>query len=247
MNALIVAAVVAVFPLYGMWKVRTTKTSIENGWTYLPYAVERFGFFDGISRVWKWHASPTAQYQEFKRWLRRRSLIDRREKKSWSRQVYCIDRDGDFYLVECPQCHDTQGLWCHRPWDILTEAQQEAGIKEAPCDSCGGEPKRIHFHCGRCGIGIIVYTEDGLRKMRDHRDGVPPLPTHAVCDEGGKWHLGIYADAPWWWTRREVCRDYNPETGKDAHGHERYKTFPNTPQQSPGGMQCEQAQTKLGA
>ena len=217
-------------------------SSLDNTFTYLPYAIKRFGFWDGVSRTWKHYVSPSAQLFKYQEWRRERRKIDRREKKSWSRQVYCIDRDGDLYLVECPQCHDTQGLWCHRPWEILTEAQQEAGMREAPCDSCGGEPKRTHFHCGRCAIGINVYTEDGLRKLRDHRDGNPPNPTYAVCDDSGNLHFGIAADAPWWWKRREVYFDYNPENGKDAHGHHQYETFPNSPQQSPGGMQCEQAQ-----
>jgi len=238
---IVVAAIVAAIPAYGMYKVKTTKSSIENGWTYLPYAVERFGWVDGFRRWWRYHASPAAQYETFRYWRKRRSLIDRREKKSWSQTVHIIDRDGDFYIVECPQCNDVHGLWCHRPWEKITDEQWEAGVRETYCDQCQKD-RKSHFHCSRCDIGIDLHWEDGYHRMKDHREGRPPLPIQAVKDDNGKWHLGIHADAPWWWTRREVCRDYRPETGKDAHGHEKYRTYPN-PKNWMCGMQaqCEQA------
>ena len=218
-------------------------SSLDNGFTYLPYAIKNFGFFEGIKRTWEHYASPTAQYHKLRRRIRQYQLVDRREKKSWSRAVYCMDRDGDLYLIECPMCNNTQSLWCHRPWDILTEEQRTSGQRDAFCDTCG-TMRRTHFHCSRCSLGFDVHLEDGLHKVEDHRDGVPPLPTKAVQDDGGKWHLGIDKDAPWWWTRREVERDFNPATGKDAHGHEHYLAYPNPFQSCGGGMQCEQAKNK---
>lgn len=167
---------------------------MKEGAIYLVYACKRWGLLQGIRRWWEFHGSPLLWPKFIRRKYRHWKLIDRREKKTYSRTVYAINRDGDMYLVECPQCHNTQHLW---------------------------KEQKKPFECNRCQIAFSVYTEDGVVRLKDHRAGNIPLPAVAVRDDQGTWHLGIAKDAPWWWTRRTVERDLHE--GKDGHGHYPYE------------------------
>lgn len=175
------------------------------GIRYFGYAIRHFGFWDALGRWWRYHLHPRNAVEWGQQKYRRWRLTDRR-KKGWARTVFAVNRDGDFFLVECPSCHETQGPRL-----------------EEKCERCPTE--RRHFHCDRCEIGFSVDLEDGVAKILDHREGTPPLPTTMVREEpAGVLHLGIAPDAPWWWVRRELCRDFR--NGKDAHGHQPYTTWP---------------------
>ena len=184
---------------------------MKEGLEYLPYAIKRFGFVDGVRRWWKYHGSPMLwpkhARQSYDRWKR----IDRRKKKVWSLTVYAANRDGDYYLIECPQCHRFQHLYY--------------------------DQDKHRFECSPCNIEFQVYLEDGLLKILDHRDGNIPLPAKVVTDDSGRHHLGITEDAPWWWRRREIYRDYHPDTEKDAHGHKQYVVFPRASRETMGESQ----------
>jgi hypothetical protein len=171
-------------------------------------------------RTWVYHVHPKNGFRWFQSRIRRYHLVDRRNKKTYSHAVYAVDRDGDLYLVECPKCHDTQHLIFNR------KSEGRLYTNAVPVNT---------FQCFLCDIGFWVYLEDGLREIKDHREGVPPLPSMVVRDDRGTIHLGIAKDAPWWWTRREICRDLHD--GKDAHGHKRYEVFPCNPTSSMAG-QC---------
>jgi len=179
---------------------------------YLGYAVKQFGFVDGVSRWWKYEASPMRWSDRARQCIKEYKLVDRRKKCSYSRSTYAVDRDGDMYLIECPQCHRIQSL--------SVQYRGEA----APCPRCG-KHGQTHFHCSFCPIGFSVYLEDGLREILDHRYDNPPNPSKVVRDDQGKYRMGIDTDAPWWWRRCTVYYDYNPENGKDAHGHEPYTVW----------------------
>lgn len=185
---------------------------------YPLYSIARFGIVEGLSRFWTYHLHPRNAYHWAARQCRKYRLIDRREKKGWSRTVYAVDRDGDLFLVECPGCHQTQHLLFNLDLD---QPYKERRIK--PKVWTDSVPPKT-FQCSTCNIGFSVYLEDGIRRVRDHRDGTPPLPSTVVWDDQGTIHLGISASAPWWWKRREICRDLYD--GKDAHGHYRYEVFP---------------------
>ncbi len=185
---------------------------------YPLYAIARFGVADGLWRTWEYHLHPKNAWQWLRRRWRKFRLVDRRP-KTWSRTVYAIDRDGDLFLVECPRCHATQHLLFNldleQPWEERNGPTPRYFTETVP-------PKT--FLCGACDIGFKVYLEDGIRQIRDHRKGVPPLPSVVVWDDNRTIHLGIAKDAPFWWQRREICRDLHD--GKDAHGHKPYEIFP---------------------
>lgn len=183
------------------------------GIRYFVTGIARFGFWDALRRWWRYHLHPRNAIEWGVRKYHRWRLLDRRN-KSWPRTVFAVNRDGDFFLVECPSCHATQG-----PWII------------SGCARCL-EPGP-HFHCDRCDIGFQVNLEDGVVRILDHRTGVPPLPTTLVRETSGTWHLGISRDAPWWWGRKELLRDLRD--GKDAHGHAPYRVWP-LPQSAPEGV-----------
>lgn len=186
--------------------------NFEDGFFgYFFYATWRWGLAEGIKRYWTYHLHPRNIIERWARRYRVWKRIDRRDKQGYSRSVYAVDRDGDLYLVECPQCSRIDIFF---NWDYEN--------KKAYTDTV--PPKA--FQCSMCEIGFTVYLEDGLRRLRDHRKGVPPLPSIVVWDDTGTCHLGIAKDAPWWWRRREIYRDYDPDTGKDGHGHYKYEIFP---------------------
>lgn len=179
---------------------------------YPLYGIARFGFWDAMWRTWVYHVHPKNSIEWLAKRIRAYHLIDRR-KRGYGRTVYAVDRDGDLYLVECPQCHDTQSLFFNRHTD-----EERVWFDESM-------PDRV-FHCSRCSIIFSVYLEDGLRKIRDHRTGNPPIPTRVVRDDMGAYHLGISVEAPWWWKRYEIWPDLQNEgkkAGYDAHGHYPYK------------------------
>lgn len=205
---------------------------------YPLYAIARFGFLDAMRRTWEYHLHPRNGWDLIRARYRRYKRVDRRPKKSWTLTVYAINRDGDYGIVECPQCHRTQHLLFNLDLDQSWE-QRNSGTPKVFTQSV--PPKT--FMCSGCSIGFRVHLEDGIRKIRDHRDGVPPFPATMVEDDNHKWHLGISADAPWWWNRRELYRDYNPKNGKDGHGHKPYEIFPVKPDDSMcGNCQSEQPQ-----
>ena len=90
-----------------------------------------------------------------------------------------------------------------------------------------------------------MYLEDGLRVIYDHRNGNVLFPTTLVTDELKTLHLGIADDAPWWWPRRGLWRDLQPD-GKDAHGHEAYKIWENKEREGYDGC-CEKVSPPLGS
>jgi len=184
---------------------------MREGATYLVWAIKQFGLAEGLWRWFRWHGSPHLIPGRIRDRYRVWRLIDRRKKKSYSRTVYAVDRDGDLYLIECPKCHNTQTV------------VKYGGRDEEPCNRCG-KPGPTHFHCYRCpsDFGWDVYLEDGLRELKDHRDGNPPNPCIAVRDDNNTYRLGIDKEASWWWRRYEVWYDFNPDNGKDAHGHKPY-------------------------
>ena len=214
----------------------------ENGLGYLFYAIERFGFFGGVSRWWEFHGSPVAWYRHAKEAYRDYKLIDRRPKyKYGSLRVYAVDRDGDLYIIECPQCHQMQRLSCYRKYkdtgEILGEGKTDPTTipREERCCFCYNP--YTHFHCHTCAIGFSMYLEDGLRELLDFREGNPPLPTHVVrAPESKTQYLGLEKDAPWWWTKREVYKDLHD--GKDGHGHKPYESWACPPELSTMGGQA---------
>lgn len=167
----------------------------ETPKNYLLYSIKRWGIGKGLSMWWEFQASPQAISKSLKRKYKLWKLTDRRKKRNWSRKVYAANRDGDYYLIECPECHDQQRFYY---------------VKE-----------NHNFECG-CGVIFQVYLEDGLLEIEEHRDGNLLLPTKMVQDDMGHWHTGITVDAPWWWTRRDLYPDLQ-ENGKDGHGHYEYK------------------------
>ena len=213
--------------VFAAWLKSRGKKSLP----YPLYAIARFGFWDAMFRTWVYHVHPKNALDWLQTQIRRYHLKDRRPKKGYSKTVYAVDRDGDLYLVECPQCHDTQSILFN--WRY-SEERDEEGYRKGRAITEVVPPKT--FQCYSCDIGFHVYLEDGLRFISDHRDGVPPLPSKVVWDDRGKIHLGISKDAPWWWNRREICRDLRD--GKDAHGHHKYEIFPTTP----GSAMCEAGQ-----
>jgi ribosomal protein S27E len=178
---------------------------------YLFYAIRRFGWADGLHRFWTYHLHPKNAWDwardAYKAWR----LVDRRKKlRGYSRNIYLVNRDGDLGVVECPECHRLQGLVFERISYV--------------------------FNCSHCGVTFQVYLEDGLVTARDHREGSIPLPGKCTEDDHGIYHLGINRDAPWWWGRKTIYRDYNPETGKDGHGHKPYSiVLPKPSQPRPPG------------
>ena len=173
---------------------------------YLLYAIHRFGWREGLCRFWTYSLSPVNLWN----WTRDKyaawRLVDRRRKlNGCCRNVYLVNRDGDLGAVECPECHRLQGL--------------------------GFDKISYLFECSYCGILFKVYLEDGLIKVRDHREGNIPLPGRCVEDDKGDYHLGIDKDAPWWWRRSRIYRDYNPKNGLDGHGHKPYDIIMPRPTQ----------------
>lgn len=202
-------------------------SKLENPFSYFFYAKGRWGTAEAVKRVWRFHLHPRNIAHNIHDKYREWKLVDRREKKAWSRTVYAVDRDGDLYLVECPQCHDIQSVHMY------------SYKEEKPCWNCG-KTGETHFHCSRCsGMGFNVYLEDGLRKIEDHREGNVSLPSKLVWDDNNKIHLGISANAPWWWRRREVWRDLQAN-GMDAHGHKPYVVWQVDPEWTKSQMIGEQ-------
>lgn len=180
---------------------------------YFFYATMRWGLREGVVRFWRFRLAP----HNWVEWAQRRhhewKLVDRRPKlRNYNRTVYAVNRDGDLGVVECPRCNQIQSLYYQR---------KDAEIGNTPPG---------WFSCYSCDIIFKVYLEDGLRKIVDHREGVPPLPSIIVYDDTGIIHLGISADAPWWWHRAQIHRDFNPANGKDGHGHQPYLIEPAPPQ-----------------
>jgi hypothetical protein len=198
----------AVHSLFEKWL--TIRQEYGHSLPYPLYSIARFGVRNGLWRIWEYHLHPKNAWHWTLRRYRKLKLIDRRPKKGWNNTVYAVDRDGDLFLVECPKGHHTQHVFFN--WNY---EEKKACTNSVP-------PKT--FECLSCGIGFRVYLEDGLRRIRDHRDGTPPLPSMVVWDDNHELHLGISKDAPWWWKRREIYRDLHD--GKDAHGHKPYEIFP---------------------
>ncbi len=166
---------------------------------YAVYAIKRFGWVEGIKRTIchiKFIFSYEIPYsiETFKK-------RDRR-KKAWGLTKWAINRDGDFFLVECPKCH----------------TQHVSYLKS-----------RKLFECYKCKIIFSVYREDGVVKIIDHRKGnIKDFPRTSYRDiYPDSFHrLGIEGDAPWWWRKKAVYRDLHD--GMDAHRHKPYKIIEQT-------------------
>jgi hypothetical protein len=178
-----------------------------GGWKdwYLFYAVRRWGLWHGCYRYWLHYLRPDNWWFWAKQWYKEWRLIDRRKRLGWPRNVWAINRDGDLGLVECPKCNEFQ---------TVTFCREDKS-----------------FECYVCDCHFDVYLEDGVVRLKDHREGNVKTPTKAVTDETGILRLGIDRDAPWWWERKEVYRDYNPDNGMDGHGHYPYAILPPRPHQ----------------
>ena len=130
---------------------------------------------------------------QYRKWKKR----DQRPKSNHAYTKYAINRDGDLFLVECPQCGNQVTKWI--------------------------ESER-HFCCfmNDCWIAFRVDTEDGVIKLFDHREGNIALSKTIAYDPAGQWRIGIYDDAIWWWDKRTLYRDLQP-SGRDAHDHGKYE------------------------
>ena len=130
-----------------------------------------------------------------RRWERR----DRRQKSGWAGTKWAVRRDGDYFLVECPQCH-SQKVWFYK----------DKGLFEC-------------IKSYECKTVFSVYTEDGVVRLADHRRGDVRFPARAVYDPGcGLYRLGIEQSVPWWWSEKiRIERDLHG--GLDAHRHQPYK------------------------
>lgn len=202
----------------------SNRTGLDDrllGLPYFLYAWGRWGVREGLSRWWQYRLWPDLKGERirtrYRRWKRRE-----RRPRSYGNTKIAVNRDGDFYLVECPKCH-RQDVWLDRR---------------------SGEPI---FRCrfGDCATAFKVYMEDGTVKFVDHRKGDIPLPAMAAFDPGSNiWRLGLVRDKdyPWWWSRREVCRDLR-ENGKDGHGHSAYEII-DLPEQIDDT--CEATPEKIG-
>ncbi len=168
---------------------------------------------DGLRRFLEFSVRPVVALRGARRALWKWRRRDRRLKVlGYAASKWAVNRDGDFGLVECPVCHD-QSVWF---------------VKEECVFVCGG---------GRSdGHRFLVYLEDGVVQLRDHRCGdIRYFPAIAVND-GKDWHLGLTRDAPWWWRRREVYRDLRAD-GKDGHGHKPYVVLPSPSQLEASGRE----------
>jgi len=175
---------------------------------YAIYAIKRFGLKEGLKRTID-HIKFIFTY-EIPHSIKTFKKRDRR-KKSWGTTKWVINRDGDFFLVECPQCN----------------SQHVSFLK-----------KRFVFECYKCRIIFSVYREDGVVKIIDYRDGdIKDFPRTSYRDihPASIRRLGIEGDAPWWWQSKAVYRDLH--NGMDAHGHQPYKILEHTKETSP--QTCE--------
>lgn len=134
---------------------------------------------------------------------------DHREQRHHPNIKYAIDRDGDLYIVECPVCHMEDALY----WNAKEEL----------------------FECERgmhCQAKFKVYTEDGVFKFLDHRNGDIPYKNYVVFKIDNEWHAGINEKVFWFFPKRNLYhRDLVKERGKDAHGHDYYLILPALPNQ----------------
>lgn len=171
---------------------------------YAIYAIRRFGLYEGIKRTIG-HIKFIFSYEipySIKTFKKR----DRR-KKSWGTTKYAINRDGDLFLVECPECH-SQYVW-------FVEGSKV-------------------FECYKCRIRFSVYREDGVVRLVDFRKGnIQYFPRTAYRDfyPDHFYTLGIEGDAPWWWGKKAVYRDLHD--GMDAHRHQPYKIIEQIKESSP--------------
>jgi hypothetical protein len=151
-----------------------TRQDDNKSLPYPFYAIARFGFWNAVYRTWVYHVHPRNGLEWLQDKIRNYHLKDRR-KKRYGHTVYAVDRDGDLFLVECPSCHDTQSILFN--WHYSEERDAE-GYRKGNAITEVVPPKT--FQCYSCDIGFHVYLEDGLRRIIDHRDGVPPLPSRVV-------------------------------------------------------------------
>jgi hypothetical protein len=134
---------------------------------------------------------------------------DNRPRRHSPRVKYAIDRDGDLFIVECPVCHYENGLY----WN--------------------SEEK--FFECERgvhCQAKFKVYTEDGIIKFLDHKEGDIPYKNYTIFKIDSEWHAGINEEVFWFFPKRVLYRrDLVLNNGKDSHGHDYYLILPTLPNQ----------------
>lgn len=180
-------------------KRETHYKSLAGRYSYAQWAWEnnRWSKTEAILHILRFCLLPWLMLEPLRVKWRRWQRKDRRE-HGYGDTKYAINRDGDLYLVICPNCG-----WQNVDFDT---AQR---LFQCPYSTCSAK--------------FRVYTEDGVVKLVDHRRGEIRLPAIAVYDPGCKvYRLGVVEEAPWWWSRREVWPDLKPN-GMDAHGHHPYE------------------------
>lgn len=140
----------------------------------------------------------------------RLAIVDEVKGYSQTQTVHVVNRDGDLYFIECPECHTT---------DINAQ--------------------RI-FGCRKCHVRFCVYAEDGISSfcVQTESGTVTPFDKKIKIlqlkkgDYFHKNHLprndGQMSTLKAAFPEMKVItlyRDFQKESGKDAHGHERYRRY----------------------
>lgn len=119
--------------------------------------------------------------------------------------IFCANRDGDLYYIECPECHSTD---INRPH---------------------------MFMCRDCGTFFDLYKEDGIKSyfgvkvnwtIKDYEKMT------IITDDRGIYYspferqqAQLKKELGASFKREEtICRDLR-KNGKDAHGHQKYQKF----------------------
>ncbi len=127
-----------------------------------------------------------------------------------TQHVYTVNRDGDLFFIECPECHTT---------DI--------------------NAVRV-FGCRKCHTRFSLYAEDGIDSLCVETESGTVTPSDNEIkllqlkkgDYFLKNHLprndGQIATLKAAFPEMKVIklhRDFNKKSGKDAHDHERYRRY----------------------
>ena len=120
--------------------------------------------------------------------------------------IFCANRDGDLYYIECPECHSTDLKRPHM------------------------------FMCRDCGTFFYLYTEDGIKNYWwvrvNHTIRNQDKEIIIMTDERGR-HYSPFerqqeqlkkelGDSL---KRTEIIYRDLRENGKDAHRHQKYQKF----------------------
>lgn len=124
--------------------------------------------------------------------------------------VHAVNRDGDLYFIECPECHTTNvnalKLFgcksCHTRFSLYGEDGFKSFRVESESGPVSAHSNRIH----------LLQLKTGDYFVKEH------LPRN----DG---QLGELKKAFPEMKVIELSRDFRSDTGKDAHGHQRYKRY----------------------